>query len=153
VKIKLDENLSVEAAVALRARGHDAATVLEQSLGGCRDPVVLAACQNEGRVIVTLDTDFANIVAYPVAWRSSSPTETQVSTRFPRRFPRAFLRARKSRLKNIPVELRALQCPPITLRKAKPVPAVASASDMPPRTRVRPRVRSPANGVKGMGSP
>jgi hypothetical protein len=47
VKIKLDENLPVEAALALRAHGHDAATVVEENLGGCRDPVVLAACQSE----------------------------------------------------------------------------------------------------------
>lgn len=49
----------------LRARGHDVQTVLDERLGGAKDPAVLAACYAEQRALVTLDLDFANIVAYP----------------------------------------------------------------------------------------
>jgi predicted nuclease of predicted toxin-antitoxin system len=65
VRFKLDENLPAEAADLLREAGHDAATVLEQTMGGDPDPGVAAVCQREGRVLVTLDTDFADIRAYP----------------------------------------------------------------------------------------
>lgn len=40
-------------------------TALQEGLSGAKDPRVLAACQRETRALVTLDTDFANIVAYP----------------------------------------------------------------------------------------
>ena len=63
--VKLDENLPVEAADLLREAGHDAATVLEQSMGGAADPHVAATCRREGRALVTLDTDFADIRTYP----------------------------------------------------------------------------------------
>lgn len=45
--------------------GHDALNVLDQALGGCADPEIAAICQRESRIIVTLDTDFADILAYP----------------------------------------------------------------------------------------
>ncbi len=65
MKLKVDENLPEEVAALLRADGHDVETVLQEGLGGAKDPRVLAACQRETRSLVTLDTDFANIVAYP----------------------------------------------------------------------------------------
>ena len=43
--------------------------VLEQTMGGEPDPIVAAVCQREGRVLVTLDTDFADIRTYPPAER------------------------------------------------------------------------------------
>ena len=65
MKFKIDGNLPVEAAGVLREAGHDAVTVVEQRLGGAVDPVAAAICQSETRVLVTLDTDFADIRAYP----------------------------------------------------------------------------------------
>jgi predicted nuclease of predicted toxin-antitoxin system len=65
MKFKIDENLPVEAAELLRQTGYDAATVLEQHLGGSADPDVAFVCQQERRALVTLDTDFADIRAYP----------------------------------------------------------------------------------------
>lgn len=65
MRFKHDENLPVEAAALLREHGHDAATVLEQAMGGEPDPGVAAVCQHEGRTLVTLDTDFADIRTYP----------------------------------------------------------------------------------------
>ena len=38
MRFKFDENMPVEAAELFRNAGHDAATVLEQSLGGQPDP-------------------------------------------------------------------------------------------------------------------
>jgi predicted nuclease of predicted toxin-antitoxin system len=64
---KTDENLPVEAAALLKEHGLDAATVLEQTLGGHPDSDVAAACKSEGRALITLDVDFANIDAYPPA--------------------------------------------------------------------------------------
>ncbi len=64
-KFKLDENLPVEAAEALRKAGYDAVTVLEQALGGAKDDRVADVCRHENRVLVTLDLDFSNIQTYP----------------------------------------------------------------------------------------
>ena len=65
MRFKLDENLPADAADLLREAGHDAATVLEQEMGGETDPNVAAMCEREGRALVTLDTDFADIRTYP----------------------------------------------------------------------------------------
>jgi predicted nuclease of predicted toxin-antitoxin system len=40
-------------------------TVLGQGLGGKSDPEVAAACKTESKVLITLDTDFANLSTYP----------------------------------------------------------------------------------------
>ena len=65
MKFKLDENLPIEAAELLREAGHNAVTVLEQNMGGEPDPDVAAVYQHEGRTLVTFNTDFADIRAYP----------------------------------------------------------------------------------------
>ena len=64
---KTDENLPVEAAALLRQAGLDVATVLDQRLGGHTDADIARVCRSEGRALVTLDVDFANIDAYPPA--------------------------------------------------------------------------------------
>jgi predicted nuclease of predicted toxin-antitoxin system len=65
MKFKVDENLPVDVAVKLMEAGHDAATVTEEGIGGATDPLLYEACQREGRILVTLDLDFANVQAYP----------------------------------------------------------------------------------------
>ena len=65
MKFKIDENLPVEVADLLRLAGHDAMTVREQHLVGQADPNVALVCQREERVLVTLDTDFADMRIYP----------------------------------------------------------------------------------------
>jgi len=67
MEFKVDENLTVEVADLLRQIDYDAITVLEQHLGGSSDPDIVSVCQKEGRVLITLDTDFADIRAYPPA--------------------------------------------------------------------------------------
>ncbi len=65
MKFKIDENLPVEVAEALRAAGHDAKTVREQGLDGESDPRIISVCRDETRVLITLDLDFSDIRAYP----------------------------------------------------------------------------------------
>ncbi len=65
MKFKIDENLPTEVAELLQQAGHDALTVLDQQLGGESDSEIGTICQQEGRIIVTLDLDFADIRAYP----------------------------------------------------------------------------------------
>jgi predicted nuclease of predicted toxin-antitoxin system len=67
VKFKVDENLPIEAARTLCDAGFDAETVPDELLSGADDRVVAAEAQTEGRVLVTLDLDFANIQVYPPA--------------------------------------------------------------------------------------
>ena len=64
MKWKLDENLPTEIVALLESRGHDAVTVLHEAMGGAPDETVFAACQKEGRILLTLDTDFADIRRY-----------------------------------------------------------------------------------------
>ena len=65
MKFKIDENLPIEFAELLIAQGHDALTVFEQRLEGEADPTIADVCLQEGRVLVTLDLDFADLQAYP----------------------------------------------------------------------------------------
>jgi predicted nuclease of predicted toxin-antitoxin system len=65
MKIKLDENIPEDAATIFTGAGYEASTVLHQGLGGKTDPEVAAACKAESQVLITLDTDFANLGSYP----------------------------------------------------------------------------------------
>jgi predicted nuclease of predicted toxin-antitoxin system len=65
VRLKLDENVDPRAIVILRTAGHDVATVPDEHLSGCPDTALEAACRMEARCLVTLDLDFANVLAYP----------------------------------------------------------------------------------------
>lgn len=65
MRFKIDENLPAAFAAELRGLGHEADTVRDENLGGATDDLVLATCDREGRVLVTEDLDFANVVAYP----------------------------------------------------------------------------------------
>jgi predicted nuclease of predicted toxin-antitoxin system len=65
MKIKTDENIPKEACEILRNEGYDALSVWEQNLGGHPDSDISTVCRAEERILITLDTDFANIIAYP----------------------------------------------------------------------------------------
>jgi predicted nuclease of predicted toxin-antitoxin system len=60
VKLKLDENIAESAAGRLAALGYDVHTVLGESLGGRSDADVWRAAQEESRLLVTHDLDFAD---------------------------------------------------------------------------------------------
>jgi predicted nuclease of predicted toxin-antitoxin system len=65
VNFKIDENLPAQVAGLLQQLGHDAATVVQQHLGGSVDADIAAVCQQEERVLITLDLDFADVRSYP----------------------------------------------------------------------------------------
>lgn len=65
MKFKTDENLPLEAALTVRDAGFDVDTVWDEDLSGASDEIVAARVRTEGRVLITLDLDFANIQAYP----------------------------------------------------------------------------------------
>ena len=64
MKVKIDENLPLEACALFRDAGFDALSVHDQQLTGAPDPEVYAVCQREGRVLITLDVGFADIGTY-----------------------------------------------------------------------------------------
>lgn len=67
MRAKIDENMPIEAAGLLRAAGWECDTVFEEALGGAEDPRISERCRAEGRVLFTLDLDFADIRTYPPA--------------------------------------------------------------------------------------
>ena len=67
MKLKIDENLPAECAAILTDSNSKADTVAEEGLTGADDAVLATASREEGRTLVTLDLDFANIRAYPPA--------------------------------------------------------------------------------------
>lgn len=67
MKFLLDENLSPLHARTLRALDHDAISVVEMGLSGAEDSEVRAKAIETGRILITLDGDFANVLRYPPA--------------------------------------------------------------------------------------
>ncbi|MCB0107858.1 MAG: DUF5615 family PIN-like protein [Caldilineaceae bacterium] len=65
MQIKTDENLPPIIAEKLRELGHDAATVLEQDMGGWKDNELWIAVQAEERYLITADKGFADIRQFP----------------------------------------------------------------------------------------
>ncbi len=65
MKFKIDENLPVEVADALRLAGYDASTVFDQNMAGTADRNIASVVQREQRALLTLDLDFADIRNYP----------------------------------------------------------------------------------------
>ncbi len=63
--VKLDENVPDSVGVILRERGHDVALARDEQLAGAGDDQILAVANSEGRVLVSLDRDFTNILRHP----------------------------------------------------------------------------------------
>jgi predicted nuclease of predicted toxin-antitoxin system len=86
VKILFDENLSPRHASRLRMLGIDAVAVSEVGLSGASDSDVRAFSIADGRLLITMDADFGNILRYPAAetpgviWlRLHPPTEAGIA--------------------------------------------------------------------------
>ena len=65
MRLFLDENLSPAHSLYLRNKGYDAVAVVEVGLSGAPDEDVLHFAVAERRVLVTLDSDFANVIRFP----------------------------------------------------------------------------------------
>ena len=65
MKFKLDENLPAELGNLLRGVGHDAHSVPDEDLSGAADLAIAKVCQEEQRILITLDLDFAHLGNYP----------------------------------------------------------------------------------------
>ncbi len=65
MKLKLDENLSRHLKPALVSLQHDVVTVIDEDLLSQPDPIVAAAAKSEGRILLTLDLEFADLRKYP----------------------------------------------------------------------------------------
>jgi predicted nuclease of predicted toxin-antitoxin system len=65
MRFKLDENFGPWAQELFRVRGYDCPTVRDQGLRGADDATVLQASVGEKRVLVTMDRDFGDVLAYP----------------------------------------------------------------------------------------
>lgn len=63
MKFLLDEGLSPRVLDLLRAAGHDVVHARDVGLKSAPDQVVLAAALEQGRVLLTLDTDFGALLA------------------------------------------------------------------------------------------
>lgn len=50
----------------LCTKGHDVRRVQEEGLSGEEDPSILAAATAEGRILMTYDTDFADVRNFPL---------------------------------------------------------------------------------------
>jgi predicted nuclease of predicted toxin-antitoxin system len=67
MRLKIDENLHEDVAAQFAAAGYEAHTVYDEGLRGSSDEIIIERCQNEERILVTLDLDFADIRTYPPA--------------------------------------------------------------------------------------
>lgn len=65
MKIKLDENLSHYLKEILQLQGYDVETTADEGLQGRPDTEVGVAARNEGRMLFTLDIEFADLRKYP----------------------------------------------------------------------------------------
>lgn len=50
----------------LLAKGHDVARVQDMGLSGEQDPPILEAATAQGRILITYDTDFADVRNFPL---------------------------------------------------------------------------------------
>lgn len=65
MKLKLDENLSRHLKQTLGAFRHDVTTVADEGLLSQPDTVIAVAARQEGRILLTLDVEFADLRKYP----------------------------------------------------------------------------------------
>jgi predicted nuclease of predicted toxin-antitoxin system len=65
MKLKLDENLSRHLKTALSSQGLDVVTVADENLLSKPDTVIASEAKREGRILLTLDVEFADLRKYP----------------------------------------------------------------------------------------
>ncbi len=65
MKLKLDENFDLRLLPLVKESGFEADCVYNESLLGSPDDTIYEKCCSEGRILVTLDLDFANPLRFP----------------------------------------------------------------------------------------
>ena len=65
LRIKADENMPRTAIQILQERGYDVVSVIEQGMGGWKDPELWGAIQEEKRFLITADKGFADVRVFP----------------------------------------------------------------------------------------
>lgn len=65
MKFKLDENLGSRTVALFDEFGHEVETVSQEKLNGTSDTILYTVSQSEGRCLVTLDLDFADVIRFP----------------------------------------------------------------------------------------
>lgn len=63
MRLLIDEALQRGVGDLLRAAGHDVLHVLDAGLQGAKDRRILESARDDGRVVVTTDTDFGTLLA------------------------------------------------------------------------------------------
>jgi Domain of unknown function (DUF5615) len=63
--IKLDENIGRRGVELLKSAGHEVMTVRDQHLQGASDETLFSVCAREGRILITLDHDFGQVLRFP----------------------------------------------------------------------------------------
>jgi len=96
VRILADENFAGDAVIALRERGHDVAWVRSDAPGSS-DLEVIARAQAEGRVLVTFDKDFGELVFRSGLSASSGVVLFRISASSPAYIARVAVAALESR--------------------------------------------------------
>ena len=65
MKVKLDENITAAAVALLSNHGHDVDTVPAEHITGASDALLLEACRNDRRMLITFDIGFGDVRAHP----------------------------------------------------------------------------------------
>jgi len=70
MKFKLDENLPMDLAHLLAARGYQVDTVFSKGLQGASDRIIFEKVVSENCLLITSDLDFSDIRNYPIGLHS-----------------------------------------------------------------------------------
>jgi len=65
VRFLTDENIYPQMVEAIRYLSHDVLDIKEQNLFSIPDSEIIQMAQDTGRVLITYDKDFSNILIYP----------------------------------------------------------------------------------------
>ena len=65
MKLELDENFGKRIKELFTENGYDAATVIDEKLGGADDKTIYEVCCREKRCLVSLDLDFSDVIRFP----------------------------------------------------------------------------------------
>ena len=65
MKFFLDENITLQLKGIILEQGYEVTDVYQQKLSGADDKSIIWWCKKEKYVLITNDTDFENIYAYP----------------------------------------------------------------------------------------